>query len=243
MKKVLITGASGSLGSRLVKHFTDAGHPVLGLDVTEPGPDGGQEPLFRFERCDLREPKDIEACLEGVFSGFGVPDIVINNAGVIRNATLLRLENGVLEKHDFGAWREVIDVTLSAAFYVTACCAQAMARSAKRGVFINLGSICAAGNLGQAAYSAAKAGVNALTVAAAKELGPLGIRVAAIAPGYLDTPSTRAHVPAEILDQIRKRTPTRKLGSVDDLLRAVDFIVSTASFNGKILELDGGLTL
>lgn len=243
MKKILITGASGSLGSRLSEHFTGGGHQVLGLDVAEPRSEIGEDSLFRFEPCDLRDPEKIEACLDRAFSSFGVPDIVINNAGVIHNATMLRLENGVLEKHDFNEWREVIDVTLSSAFYVTACCAQAMARSAKRGVFINLGSICSAGNLGQAAYSAAKAGINAFTVAAAKELGPLGIRVAAIAPGYLDTPSTRNHVPSDILDQIRKRTPTRKLGSVDDLLRAVDFIVSTASFNGKILELDGGLTL
>jgi 3-oxoacyl-[acyl-carrier protein] reductase len=169
--------------------------------------------------------------------------VLINNAAVIYNSPLVRFEEGKLVKHDFGKWREVIDVSLSAAFYVSACCAEAMIGNAKKGVIVNISSICAAGNIGQPAYSAAKAGINGLTISLAKELGPLGIRVAAIAPGYLDTESTRGAVAEDYLKDIRKRTPTRRLGEVEQLMQAVDFVIHNSYFNGKVLELDGGLSL
>jgi 3-oxoacyl-[acyl-carrier protein] reductase len=245
MKLALITGVSGSLGSRMALHLLDQGFRVAGLDIREPrGPAELREHRsFAFHKCDLRSPGEIESAVGRVVAESGPMELVINNAGIILSAPLLSLQAGRLTVHDFEKWREVIEVTLSATFYVTACCARAMVEGGRRGLILNISSICAEGNLGQPAYSAAKAGVNGLTAAAAKELGPLGIRVAALAPGYIDTESTRSAVAPEVLSRIRKRTANRRLGSVEDLLRGVDFIVQNSACNGKVLHLDGGLSL
>lgn len=240
MTSVLITGVSGDLGLQLAIHFLRRKCHVVGLDIREPGAVASEfGPQFEFRTCDLRRPDEIEAVLAG-----GPPfDIVINNAGVIHSAPLIRIEDGKLSAFDFAKWREVIDVTLSAVFYVSACCAREMVSRAKKGLILNISSICAAGNLGQPAYSAAKAGVNGLTSALAKELGPLGVRVAALAPGFIDTSSTHGAVAEASLKQIRQRTPMRRLGTVEEFLKAIDFIVENPFFSGKILELDGGLSL
>jgi len=240
MTSVLITGVSGDLGAQLAFHFLRRKYHVVGLDIREPGAIAAEfGTQFEFRTCDLRRPDEIESVLSG-----GAPfDIVINNAGIIHSAPLIRIEDGKVSSFHFAKWREVIDVTLSAVFYVSACCAREMVSKAKKGLILNISSICAAGNLGQPAYSAAKAGVNGLTAALAKELGPLGVRVAALAPGFIDTDSTRGAVAESSLKQIRQRTPMRRLGKVNEFLGAIDFIVENPYFNGKILELDGGLSL
>lgn len=245
MKSALITGVSGNLGSRMAVHLLDQGFRVAGLDIRDPGELGGSGSAssFDFQQCDLRSPAEIESAVSDVVERAGAMDVVINNAGIMYSAPLLRFEDGKLVKHDYGQWAEVIEVTLSAAFLVSACCARAMVGKARKGVILNISSICAVGNLGQPAYSAAKAGINGLTVALAKELGPLGIRVAALAPGYLDTESTHNAVEDGVLRHIRKETPTRKLGKVEEFLSAVDFIISNPYFNGRVLKLDGGLSL
>src|SRR5207302_51691 len=145
--------------------------------------------------------------------------------------------------HDFEAWNKVLSATLSSVFFVSAHCARQMVAAGRPGVIINISSICAAGNAGQAAYSAAKAGVNSMTMALAKELGSLRIRVAAIAPGFLDTASTRRALSEDALGKIRKSIPLRKLGQPSHLYHAIKFIIENEYFHGKVLELDGGLTL
>ena len=243
MRNVFITGVSGSLGSELAAHFLANGDQVAGLDLVEPTSKTLSNDQFMFEKCDLREPEAIQAAVSRIVAKQGVMDVAINNAGLIYNSPLLRFEDGRLKKHDFKQWREVIDVTLSATFYASACCAEAMVSRSRSGVIVNIGSVCAAGNLGQPAYSAAKAGINGLTAASAKELGPLGVRVVAVAPGYIETTSTLESLSPAFLDGIRKQTPTRKLGSVEHFLHAIDFVIANSYFDGKVLEIDGGLTL
>jgi len=169
--------------------------------------------------------------------------MVVNNAGLIYNSPLLAFKAGELLLHDFDAWQRVLAATLSSAFYVSAHCAKKMIASGRRGCIVNISSICAAGNVGQAAYSAAKAGINAITVSLSKELGPLGVRVAAIAPGFFDTDSTRRAVSEEALSRIKKAIPLQKLGDPDQLYHAIRFIEKNGYFHGKVLELDGGLSL
>src|SRR5205085_6223330 len=118
-----------------------------------------------------------------------------------------------------------------------------MVSARTRGVVINFSSVAAAGNAGQGAYSAAKAGVNAMTHAWAKELGMLGIRFVSIAPGFIDTPSTRAALRDATLQDWVKRTPLRRLGSVDEVISAVMFAISNEHLTGTNLKIDGGLTI
>jgi 3-oxoacyl-[acyl-carrier protein] reductase len=118
-----------------------------------------------------------------------------------------------------------------------------MVSSGKKGVIINISSICGRGNAGQAAYSAAKAGLNGLTAALAKELGPTGVRVVALAPGYFDTASTREHVSAAKLKEIKGAVPLKRLGKIEEISSTVKFVLANQYVNGTVIELDGGLVL
>ena len=249
-RKVLVTGSSGNLGTSICASFLRDGSSVVGLDKSPPdpsmdaaaAPDDGARGAWRFIACDLADPGQVEKALVDAHAQ-GSFDLVINNAGVIHNGTLLRFEAGQLLVHDAEAWKLVLSGTLSSAFYVSAHCARKMIASGKKGTIINISSICAAGNVGQAAYSAAKAGVNAMTVTLSKELGPMGVRVAAIAPGFFDTESTRRALSTEALAKIQKAIPLQKLGDPGQLYHAIRFIAENGYFHGKVLELDGGLTL
>ncbi len=251
VQRVLVTGSSGSLGTHICRSLLQDGYAVVGLDIarpdpapaaTRPGSAGVSRGSWKFFDCDVASPAQVGQVLADAHSD-GPFDIVVNNAGLIYNSPLLTFKAGELSLHDFEAWQRVLSATLSSAFYVSGHCARKMIASGKRGCIVNISSICAAGNVGQAAYSAAKAGINALTVTLSKELGPLGVRVAAIAPGFFDTDSTRRAVSEEALSRIRKAIPLQKLGNPDQLYHAIRFIVENGYFHGKVLELDGGLSL
>jgi 3-oxoacyl-[acyl-carrier protein] reductase len=118
-----------------------------------------------------------------------------------------------------------------------------MVAARTRGVVVSLSSVAAVGNAGQAAYSAAKAGVNAMTLAWAKELGLLGIRFVAVAPGFIDTASTRSALSEEAVKDLVKKTPLRRLGKTSEITSAVLFAINNEYLTGKVLEIDGGMTL
>jgi 3-oxoacyl-[acyl-carrier protein] reductase len=250
-RRVLVTGSSGNLGSSICESFLQDGYSVVGVDIAQPSPsvdgtaptpESSARSAWRFVACDLGDPASVKEALADAHSQ-GSFDIVVNNAGVIYNSPLLKFEGGQLSVHDADAWKLVLSGTLSSTFYVSAHCARAMVAAGNAGTIVNISSICAAGNAGQAAYSAAKAGVNAMTVTLAKELGPMGIRVAAIAPGFFDTDSTRRALSKDALSRIRKAIPLQKLGKPSQLYHAIRFIADNGYFHGKVLELDGGLTL
>jgi 3-oxoacyl-[acyl-carrier protein] reductase len=240
-RAVLITGVAGDIGGHLATELLKDGWNVCGLDRKTPT---NLPPGLTFLECDLANARETDERIATLHDGVGGAfDAVINCAGLIANAPLFSFVDGKLVPHDSGLWDRVISSCLSSAFYVTAATAVKMVASAKRGVIVNISSVCARGNPGQAAYSAAKAGMNGMTAALAKELGPVGIRVTAIAPGYFDTASTRDHVPAAKLKEIRNAVPLKRLGKLDDVAAAVRFVLANEYINGKILELDGGLVL
>lgn len=240
-QSILITGVAGAIGGHLVDEFLNHGWIVCGLDRTCPAHPDCEG--FSFQECDLSNGADTEKKIEVFHERFGAFDAVINCAGLIANSPLLSLVKGHLVHHDFRLWDAVLSSCLSSAFYVTACTAPQMVRCGKKGVIINISSICSRGNAGQAAYSAAKGGLNSLTMALAKELGPMGIRVVAVAPGYFDTTSTRKHVPVAKLEEITRSIPLKRLGKVEEVASAVRFILANHYVNGTIIELDGGLVL
>jgi 3-oxoacyl-[acyl-carrier protein] reductase len=238
---VLVTGASGEIGRHLAAHFLHGGWVVLGVD-RQPLPDGGPAGLV-FKQCDLTEPSAATTVIEELLAAHGPVDALVNCAGRIANSPLVRLGPAGWEVHDFELWRDVVASGLTSAFHATALTVRHMLQAKRRGVVVNLSSICAAGNPGQVAYSAAKAGLNGFTLALAKELGPLGIRVVGLAPGYFDTRSTRDNVPAARLAKLTGAVPLRRLGTVDEIAAAVDFIIAADYVNGTVIELDGGLVV
>ncbi|MFZ4427181.1 MAG: SDR family oxidoreductase [Saprospiraceae bacterium] len=242
--KILITGVEGQIGNSLRQAMLEKGHEVFGIDLKvaegHENPGEGKERIFT---CDLSDSNQVSGVLGRIHQENGPFDLVLNTAAYIYNSPVLSMHNGKFQVHSFGEWDKVLGATLSSTFYVSAICAQAMIARSKKGCIINFSSICASGNIGQSAYSAAKAGINALTLTMAKELSPLGIRVVAIAPGYFDTVSTHAAMDQHRLEEIRKRIPLKRLGKIDAIIHAVNFIWENEYVNGKVLEIDGGLTL
>jgi 3-oxoacyl-[acyl-carrier protein] reductase len=239
-RTALVTGSAGEIGGQLAAHLLAAGWNVLGIDRVAPAsvPDG-----LVFARCDLADGADAARVLEALAATHGACDLLVNCAGRIANAPLVTLGPAGWTVHDFDLWADVIASGLTTTFHATALVAGQMLAAKRRGVIINISSVCASGNPGQAAYSAAKAGVNGLTRALGKELGPLGIRVVGLAPGYFDTASTRANVAAARLPKIAAAVPVRRLGQVHEICAAVDFIVANDYVNATVLSLDGGLVV
>jgi 3-oxoacyl-[acyl-carrier protein] reductase len=236
---ILVTGASGELGVYLCRHLDERGWTVLGLDKHAGlSPEG-----VTIRQCDLSVGQEVTLAVDALVAAHGPIDALINCAARIANAPLVTLGPEGWAVHDFSVWDDVIGSGLSSAFYTTAAVVRYMLQARRKGVVINISSICAHGNPGQAAYSAAKAGLNGLTYALAKELAPFGVRVAGLAPGYLDTHSTRTHVPEAKLTRIAASVPLRRLGTTAEVAHGVDFILANDYVNGTIIELTGGLVL
>ena len=126
---------------------------------------------------------------------------------------------------------------------MTSVVVEQMVMHRSKGVIVNISSISACGNEGQTAYSAAKAGVNAMTVTWSKELGPMGIRCNAISPGFIDTDSTHNALKEKIIAHIHSNTPLRRLGQVEEVSQAVASVIANDFINGVILNVDGGLKI
>lgn len=237
----LITGTSGEIGAHLAAHMAGTGWTVLGVDSRPGRADAPQGLIFR--QCNLADGAQATTVLDELLSAQGGCDVLINCAGLIANSPLVSRGAAGWATHDFSLWREVIDSGLTTAFHATALAAKHMVSARRRGVVINISSVCAKGNPGQSAYSAAKAGLEGLTLALAKELGPIGIRVVALAPGYFDTRSTRDNATEARLAKVIAAVPLKRLGALDEIASAVDFIIGNDYVNGTTIELDGGLVL
>lgn len=238
---VLVTGIAGEIGGYLGNQLRREGRTVCGLDQRPPSSVEFDDRTF--QQCDLTDAQDTEKKIQLFHEEFGAFDAVINCAAQIANSPLISFINGQLEHHSFELWDQVILSSLSSAFYVTACTVPKMVTAGKKGVIINISSICARGNPGQSAYSAAKAGLNGFTMSLAKELGPMGIRAVAIAPGYFETSSTRNNVSEAKLKEIKFAVPLRRLGRIEEVWSAVEFILNNSYITGTVIEIDGGLVL
>ena len=191
--------------------------------------------------CNITQETEVEAVFDQVLTDFGRLDGLINNAGLLRDAMLIKFKQGELqEKMSLSQWQSVIDVNLTGTFLCGREGAAAMAKADNGGVIINISSIAKAGNMGQSNYAASKAGVAALVTTWAGELKRFGIRVAGIAPGVMATDMTEAMKP-EALERIKKVIPLGRLGARNELADVAIFIIENDYMNGRLVELDGGL--
>ncbi|HYH84640.1 MAG TPA: SDR family NAD(P)-dependent oxidoreductase [Pyrinomonadaceae bacterium] len=243
-KRVIVTGGVRGLGRCMVERLTEKGARVTVFDLDARG-------LEELERrggvgcveCDVSDYEQVATATARYHEQFGAADVLINNAGILYSAPLVRIGPSGVEKHDPAAWQKVLAADLSSVFYMTACVVEKMVATRTRGVVVNISSVSAAGNAGQSAYSAAKAGVNALTATWAKELSLMGIRVAAVAPGFTETESTKEAISESVLRETVKRVPLRRLGRPEEIADGVVHVIENDFFNGKVFELDGGLIL
>jgi len=229
-KKVLVTGGLGSLGSGVVEALSKRGAEVVIFDrVKSDSPN--------VYKVDVTNEKEIVKAINELDR----IDILINCAGEIYSEPVLNIMKR--EHHSFDSWNRVINNNLNSCFLMSTYVAQKMVETRNKGVIINFSSVSAEGNMGQAAYSAAKAGVESFTNVLAKELGMFKIRACAIAPGFIETPSTKRALSESMIDYWKKKTPLRKLGKMEDIISAIEFIIENDYLSGTVLHIDGGLTL
>src|SRR5579871_4810462 len=248
-KTVLITGAGRGIGRALALFFATRGAHLALLDTnaddlsetaSQCAPHGVRT---RTYVGNAAHESDVSVALDRIVDDFGGLDGLVNNAGIVRDAMLVRVKDGqVVGKMTLEQWQAVIDVNLTGVFLCAREAAERMIRSKRGGVIVNISSISRAGNIGQSNYSAAKAGVAAMTVTWAKELARHNIRVAAVAPGFVRTPLVAAMKP-EALAKVTAPVPLGRLGEPDEIARTVGFIFENDFVTGRTLEIDGGLRL
>ena len=241
-KVVIITGSGSGIGRETAILFGKEGAKVVVADVNEKA---GQETaeLIRkngsdafFAKLDVSDREQSKEVVKYTLERYGKIDILINNAGIIQDALISKMTED--------QWDKVITIDLKGPFNCIQAVVEAMTNHGT-GEIINVSSIVGLyGNIGQSNYSAAKAGLIGLTKTLAKELGRKGIRVNAVAPGFIYTPMT-ATVPEKILDMMKEKTPVKRLGRPDDIAYALLYLASDeANFvNGAVLSVDGGLLL
>lgn len=244
-KKVLVTGGVRGLGRAVVEHLAERG---ANLSVFDLNADGLREleaahPGIDCVQCDVANYEQVAKATSEYHERFGSADVLINNAGILYSEPLLKITAEGIKQHDPETWNRVLAADLSSVFYMTACVTAKMVTSRTKGLVVNISSVAAGGNSGQSAYSAAKAGVNALTAVWAKELSPMGIRVVAVAPGFTETESTKEALSDAVLSETIKRVPLRRLGKPSEIANGVIAVIENDFFNGKVFELDGGMVI
>jgi len=242
---VLITGGASGLGKAMATYLAGKAATVIVADKNEAALAQLQSecPDIKCYNADLTDFQAVQAVVDAIFAAHGKINVLVNNAGIIHSEPLINMLSREDMKHSVENWRKTIDINLNAVFYMTVNVAEKMVKTRSKGVIINISSIASYGNMGQSAYSASKAAINALTVTWSKELGMFGIRCVAVAPGFIDTPSTAAALTEAKIKAYRNATPLGRMGKTEELVHAVTFIIENDFYNGTILNLDGGLKL
>jgi len=237
-KKALVTGALRGIGKTIADLFIAEGAEVWGLDYKTPEDLSERAAKvngkLHWVELDLSQLASIDEVIGNAIKESGGFDIVVNNAGITRDNLSFRMS---LEE-----WQKVLDINLSAAFFVSRAAAKDMIKK-RSGSIINMASIVGVhGNGGQANYAASKAGLIAVTKSIANETASRGVRVNAVAPGFIETDMT-AVLPQELKQKMIEGIPLKRSGKPDDVAQAVLFFASDDSsyITGQVLPVDGGM--
>jgi 3-oxoacyl-[acyl-carrier protein] reductase len=248
-KVVIITGAARGLGRAHALAFAGRGADVAVLDRDAKALEETRAQCeakgvrARSYVMDVTVEPEVVKTFDSVVAEFRRFDVLINNAGITRDALLIKAQDGAIHsKMSLAQWQAVMDVNLTGVFLCGREGAERMIQFGHGGLIINISSISREGNPGQTNYSAAKAGVAAMTVVWAKELARYGIRSAAIAPGFCATDILAAMKP-EMLDRVKAAVPLRRLGEPAEIAATAVFIAENDFVTGRVIEVDGGLRL
>lgn len=242
--RVLITGGASGLGGGTARRLAEQGARIGILDLpTSAGAAVAAELGGVFAAADVREPAEVAAAVAAIAEGLGGLDVCVNAAGVA-NAHRVITRSGDLFPLDLFSF--VVGVNLIGTFDVTRNAVKVMAANEPdaeggRGLVVNVASIAATeGQIGQAAYSASKGGVAAMTLPLARDLASIGVRVMTIAPGIMDTPMI-AGMPDEVRESLAKiHVFPQRLGTPDDFARLVQHFMENTLLNGEVVRLDAG---
>lgn len=238
-KLAIVTGGSRGIGKACALELARAGYDVVinyagnseaaEKTVEEIKALGVESAAYKF---DVSNKEEVEKNMSEIISKYGRVDVLVNNAGITRDDLFIRMND---EK-----WEAVINTNLNSAFYVSHPVIKVMMKQ-RSGAIVNMSSVVGLyGNMGQANYSAAKAGLVGFTKSLAKELGSRNIRVNAIAPGFIQTDMTKDLDTSKFTDFI----PLKRLGVAEDIAKAVKFLAVDSDYiTGQVLQVDGGLII
>jgi 3-oxoacyl-[acyl-carrier protein] reductase len=242
-KKAIVTGGSRGIGKEIVMDFLREGASVVFIDLnpsefmqemqSAAGTAGGS---VSFKKADVSKPEEITKTVEEIIKDTGSVDILVNNAGITRDGLIFRMsvEN----------WEKVLSINLTSAFLVSQVVARQMIKQ-RSGSIVNMASIVGlGGNASQANYAASKAGLIGLTRSLAKEVGSRGVRVNAVAPGYIDTDMTRS-LPEKAKEAFLGQIALSRAGKPEEVAKAVTFLASDMSvyISGDVLRIDGCMSI
>jgi 3-oxoacyl-[acyl-carrier protein] reductase len=239
----IVTGGAGGIGLGIADTLADAGFNVIVFDISKERLAALDAARLTGMQVDVTSEPEVTVAVDDIMKRFGAIHVLVNNAGTIYNEPLINIMNREQPRHSFETFKKNVDINLNAVFLVGSVVAEKMVLKRTPGVIINISSISASGNAGQTAYSAAKAGVEAMTRVWSKELGVFGIRVATVAPGFIDTESTRKALSEQKLKEISERIPLRRLGKESNVARVVLEIIANDYINGSVIPVNGGLVL
>jgi 3-oxoacyl-[acyl-carrier protein] reductase len=248
-KTILVTGGGRGLGRAMALEFAGRGGNVALVDLHVADLEATRALCAalgvqaRHYTCNVTDEEAVAATMDAVVRDFGSLDVLVNNAGIVKDALLVKVKDGqVVGKMTLDQWNAVIAVNLTGVFLCGREAAERMVRAGTGGVIVNISSISKDGNAGQTNYSAAKAGVAAMSTTWAKELARYGIRVGAIAPGFCATDILATMTP-ETLAKVTGPVPLKRLGEPREIAQTAAFIVENDFFTGRTLQVDGGLRI
>ena len=239
-KVALVTGASRGIGKAIALELGNKGHVVVGTATSESGADAitgylsEQGVTGKGLALDVGSDDGVSQCLAAVEEAFGLPQVVVNNAGITRDNLLMRMKSE--------EWDAVINTNLNALFRICKACLKGMTR-ARWGRIINISSVVgSSGNPGQTNYAASKAGIEGFSRALAKEVGSRGVTVNVVAPGFIDTDMTR-ELPEKQRDALLSQIPLARLGEALEIAATVSFLASEKAgyITGETVHVNGGM--
>jgi len=246
---IAITGAGGGLGSGMARRFAGQGARLALLDYRADLMDdliaelGMDEADLLVMGCDVSNEEQVDNAFAKIADHFGALDVLVNNAGITRDALTLKFRDGErVSRMSLDDWQAVIDVNLTGVFLCGRAAAEQMIQLGTSGLIVNVSSISRGGNMGQANYSATKAGVAAMTVTWAKEFARYGLRVNTVSPGFIGTEMVRSMKP-EALAKLTAMIPAGRIGEPDEIAHTVQFLVENDFMNGRNIEVDGAMRL
>jgi 3-oxoacyl-[acyl-carrier protein] reductase len=248
-KVIVITGGAQGLGLEMARMCAEHGASLALIDMNaEQLTAAATELRSRGVRAEtyvanVADEASVEQTFAMIATDFCAIDGLINNAGILRDGLLLKYKDGVLTgKMPLQQFQSVIDVNLTGVFLCGREAAALMVQTGRKGVIINMSSVARGGNMGQTNYAASKAGVVAMTVTWARELGRYGIRVGAIAPGVIRTAMTDAMKP-EARERLVAMKPVGRLGEAAEIAHTAKYIFENDFFTGRVVEIDGGISM
>lgn len=236
----LVTGASRGIGKAIAIELGNQGLTVVGTATTQKGADNISAYLLEHKiagrglSADVAADESVVELLAAIVEEYGVPTVLVNNAGITRDNLLMRMKPE--------EWSAVIETNLGSMYRVCKACVKGMTK-ARWGRIVNISSVVgSSGNAGQTNYAASKAGIEGFTRALAKEIGSRGITVNSVAPGFIDTDMTR-ELPAQQTETLLSQVPLGRFGQPEEIAAAVGFLVadSGAYITGETLHVNGGM--